>query len=152
MLRFDKLWHFFSIPLIWQKFSLFSLILVDFPRHIFGLIIIKIFFKNYISCFCVLWTFQNWSKHFFEWTLGDFRNKKENIKNSKKMIFLLDNQSYQLLEATNPLKIIFRKYFIHYWSPLMLYLMKNYFLTKNMACQKVTFFHSWAHCASAIIN
>ena len=94
-----------------------------FPRPFFGVIVGKMCIFYYVSCFCLQWRFQNRVNHFFKWNLGGFRNKIETIK---MLIILCKTQSYHLLEATNPLKIISMKYFFYYWSPLMIYLKKNY--------------------------
>ena len=74
-----------------------------FLRPFFGVIFVKMFIFYNVSCFCFQWRFQNRVNYFFEWNLGGFRNKIETIK---MIIILCKTQSYYLLEASNPLKII----------------------------------------------
>ena len=144
LLRLDKWWHFFLVY-FYKIYSDFLKYI--FPRPFFGVIVVKMCIFYYVSCFCVQWRFQNRVNHFSKWNLGGFRNKIETIKI---IIILCKTQSYQLPEATNPLRITSMKYFFHYWSSLMIYLKKIYPSVKNLACQKVTFFHPWAHCAPLV--
>ena len=144
LLRFAKWCHFFSCQYLQNIFSFFK---TFFPRPFFGVIVVKMCIFYYVSCFSLQWRFQNRVNHFSKWNLGGFRNKIEMIK---MIIILCKTQSYQLPEATNPLKITSMKYFFHYWSPLMIYLKKIYPSVKNLACQKVTFFHPWTHCVMSL--
>ena len=120
LLRFDKWWHFFLVN-IYKIYSVFLKYI--FPRPFFGVIVVKMCIFYYVSCFSLQWRFQNRVNHFSKWNLGGFRNKIETIKI---IIILCKSQSYQLQEATNPLKITSMRYFFHYWSPLMIYLKKIY--------------------------